>query len=246
MWVIANGLRLAPEQFIITVAQNTPNGRGFLLDPSAATSYDIALDKKRVEREDKPCVFWIELDGGIGRCGIYPLRPYVCQTYPGTFVDSTQVVRREDVLCPTDAWRDGVLQRPIWRGRVLRMFVEYEIYGLAVSHWNYHVLHTPHPEYIDVPGYYAFLMSYYRRLEPIRASLSPDEWTAMCEQWCECLAEGAGPIQRSYDRMSPWANLLDSIRATASGFFQDDPLPIVGATPNLETLVVGGRPTTDT
>jgi Fe-S-cluster containining protein len=234
MWVIANGLNLAPEQFIVTVPQKTPTGRGFLLDPSSSTTYDIALDKQRVEGVrgpegtpliDKPCVFWIELHGGIGRCGIYPLRPYVCQTYPGTFVDSTQVVRREDVLCPDDAWRDGALQRPIWRERVLRMFVEHEIYGLAASRWNYHVQHAPMPDRISPPGYYAFLMSYYRRLEPVRASLTPAEWLDMCDQWCECLREGRSPIERDYDRMKPWTAIMDEICAIASDFFPDD-LPL--------------------
>jgi len=227
VWVIANGLNLAPEQFIVTVPQKAPNGRGFLLDPSSSTTYNIALDKQQAKDEgrgcdDEPCVFWIELDGGIGRCGIYPLRPYVCQTYPGTFVDSTQVVRREDVLCPDDAWRDGVLQRPIWRERVLRMFVEYEIYGLAVSRWNYHVQHTLHPDRIDPLGYYAFLFSYYGKLEPLRASVTPAEWVAMCEQWCECLRHGVSPIEQGNERMRSWAGLISAVCAAASRFFPED------------------------
>jgi hypothetical protein len=244
MWVIANGLNLAPEQFVIAAPQKSPNGRGFLLEPSAGTTYDIALDKQRVDGEDKPCVFWIELDGGIGRCGIYPLRPYVCQTYPATFVDSTQVVRREDVLCPDDAWRDGVLQRPVWRERVLRMFVEYELYGLAVSRWNYHVQHTPQPDRIDLFGYYAFLMAYYGRLEPIRAALGPSEWLAMCEQWCECLRDGTSPIELNFERMKPWAAALDEICGVPAGFFPDDRAQRAPATaddpvPGAKSLVPG-------
>jgi Fe-S-cluster containining protein len=226
MWVIANGLNMAPEQFIVTVPQKSTNSAGFLLEPSGELTFDIALDKQDVEVDNKPCVFWIEFEGGVGRCGIYTLRPYVCQTYPATFVDSTQVVRREDVLCAEDAWRDGILQKPVWRERVMRQFVEHEIYGLAVSRWNFHVQHASQPGRITPLGYYAFLMNYYARLQPLRDSLSQADWTVMCEQWCESMREGSSPLNLESERMEPWSSLLHAIFDVATDFFPDDVLTL--------------------
>ena len=120
-WVIARGLGMAPEQFLVIVEQREPNERGFLLDQSGS-SFDIALDKAPATQPEKPCLFWFGLPSGVGRCGIYALRPYVCQTYPAFLVKGA-VTRREDVLCPTPAWRDGVLQEPRWRDRLLEMQV---------------------------------------------------------------------------------------------------------------------------
>ena len=103
VWVIANGLRLAPEQFLVTVPQK-PSARTFRLDGSERM-YDIALDKAKARTREKPCVFWLGLPGGGGRCGIYPYRPFVCQTYPA-MLNGGDPLRREDVLCPGTAWRE--------------------------------------------------------------------------------------------------------------------------------------------
>jgi hypothetical protein len=225
MWVIARSLTLAPEQFAVVVPQSERDGRGFFLDDSGKT-FNIALDKQPSEEKDKPCIFWLPLpglEGGtIGRCGIYSVRPYVCQTYPAYFHGSPDVKRREDVLCPQDAWRDGLLQRPVWRERLLRMYVEYDIYGLAVLRWNYHVLHTPHRQSITALGFFNFLMHYYARLEPLRARFSTSEWMELCEPWCECLMENTSPLLNKQARMQAWSQVLEEIYSVASGFFDDD------------------------
>ena len=221
MWKIARGLNLAPEQFVVVAQQSDATNKGFFLDDSGKT-YNLALDKRATQEEERPCVFWLDLPGGIGRCGIYPLRPYVCQTYPANFFGATVAQRREDALCPQDAWRDGILDRPIWRERLLRMHVEHEIYALAVARWNYHVLHTPNPGLISHLGYFAFLMRYYTRLEPVRESLAPEQWLAMCERWCELIMQGANPDISVSEAMRPWTSITDRISAIASDFFHED------------------------
>ena len=220
VWVIAKGLRLAPEQFLLTVPQQKPNGRGFLLNDPQQT-YDIALDKAPAKTEAKPCVFWLEFPNGIGRCGIYPLRPYVCQTYPA-FLNNLTVERREDVLCLEDAWRDGSLQQPVWRERLCRMQVEFDIYGLAVARWNYHVQRTAHPKLISVLGYYTYLMNYYARLEPLRVNLEASEWQAMSEQWSKCRLEDPSPLVAEVAGMERWSKVIETIRAVTDQFFPND------------------------
>jgi Fe-S-cluster containining protein len=222
-WVIANGMQLAPEQFLITVPQKVPSNRGFLLDRSEQT-YDIALDKVPVEGNEKPCIFWLEMPSGVGRCGIYSLRPYVCQTYPAYFVDG-EVTRRDDVLCPNEAWHDGTLQQDIWRDRLQRMQVEFDIYGLAVARWNYHVSHTPHLEKISVLGYYTYLMNFYTCLAPLRQQLNAVEWQAMCKSWSAACFKNRSPLAEKIDEMAPWATVIDGIRSVANHFFPNDVFP---------------------
>ncbi len=221
MWVISRGLNMAPEQFTVVVPAMEPGPRGFLLD-SSNQYFNIALDKRPAKTDEKPCVFWLEFPDGLGRCGIYPLRPYVCQTYPANFAGNTVVHRREDVPCPTDAWRDGRLQHPLWRGRLIRTYVEFDIYALAVSRWNYHAVNTPRPEGINALSYFNFVLHYYSRLEAVRARVGKSEWAAMCEQWCECLMQDTSPVVDDLEVMRPWATVVEEISEIAFGFFPDD------------------------
>jgi hypothetical protein len=221
---------MAPEQFLAVVRQPKPNSRGFLLDRSEQT-YDIALDKAPAETAEKPCVFWLGFPSGVGRCGIYSLRPYVCQTYPAFFQEQ-QVVRREDVLCPQGSWGDNTLQQPAWRERLHRMQVEFDIYALVVARWNYHVLHTPRPESVSVWAYYAFLLNVYTRLETMRKVLTVVEWQAMSEVWGSYYARGISPLRQETAEMTPWMDIIAGIRSLLQGFFPDD--PVVIASPPVE------------
>jgi Fe-S-cluster containining protein len=219
-WLIANGMGLAPEQFLVALRQPTPNPRGFALDNSGQT-FDIALDKAPADTPERPCVFLIELPGGGGRCGIYPLRPYVCQTYPAYLLDGA-VARREDVLCPTEAWRDGALRAPIWRERLARMQVEFDIYALAVARWNYHVRQTPQPGQISLMGYFAYLLHFYDRLQPARDGLGPAGWQAMAAAWTACCRAEGSPLTAPRASMAPWAAGVAAIHEVAAGFFPHD------------------------
>ena len=222
-WTIAQRLQLAPEQFLVTIPQRTLNSRGFLLDKSEKT-FDIALDKAPADTEARPCIFWLGFSGGIGRCGIYPLRPFACQVYPA-HLNGGKPVRRDDVLCPEDAWREGSFEPPIWRERLLRAQVEFDIYGFAVARWNHHVLHASAPHLIGVPGFYAYLMNFYSRLEPIRTSFYAIEWMKMCEPWAACCMQGYSPLVTRVPEMDDWSEVIDGIRMIANGFFPSDLAP---------------------
>jgi Fe-S-cluster containining protein len=233
VWTIARHYQLAPEQFLVTIPQKKTTGRGFHL-PAHEGTFDIALDKAATGTEAEVCVFWLDFPGGIGRCGIYPHRPFACQVYPAFFDEGTPA-KRDDVLCPDDAWLDGSLAKPIWRDRLLLLQVEYDIYGLAVARWNYHVQNTPTPHLIDIPGYYAYLMNFYGRLEPLRDRFDAAQWMALCTAWAACWMDGVSPLVARVPAMDRWADDLDSIVAVANGFFPSDPRSQAG----------GGEPRAD-
>jgi len=233
-WIISTGLGLALEQFLVTVPQREANGRGFLLSRTGQT-YDIALDKAHARTKEQPCVFWLGLPNGGGRCGIYALRPQVCQTYPAYLADSG-VERREDVLCPTRAWRDGILAQPVWRQRLLRMQVEYDIYGLAVQRWNYHVLYTPNPAQISVLAYYTYLLHFYGRLESVRAGTSATELDALYERWGACGFAGRSPLVDACAELDRWSAIIKAILAVADGFFPSDDMPYATRDPEMQRL----------
>lgn len=219
VWVIANGLRLAPEQFLVTVPQK-PSARTFRLDGSERM-YDIALDKAKARTREKPCVFWLGLPGGGGRCGIYPFRPFVCQTYPA-MLNGGDPARREDVLCPAEAWRDGSLQMPAWRERLYRMQVEFDIYGLVVARWNYHVTHAARPDRLTPLAYYTYLMNFYARLAPLRARMTQGDGAALTTHWAASALAGVSPLVQAVPDLAAWDPLFEGIRAIAERFFPDD------------------------
>jgi Fe-S-cluster containining protein len=171
VWLIATSLELDPEQFVVAVPEEEPGATGFLLDRSGQT-YDLALDRARARTIADACLFWIELPGGTGRCGIYPFRPQVCQAYPASLREG-RVVRREDVLCPKPAWRDGTLGRPEWARTLRSLEVEHDVYRLVVRLWNQRVA-----DEVSLTSYYAHVLDCYQRLAPVRASAAPDEWSA--------------------------------------------------------------------
>ena len=200
-WVIAQGMHLAREQFLVAVPQKTPNRRGFLLDRSDRT-YDIALDKAPAAGAEQPCVFWVGLPSGVGRYGIYGLRPFVCQTYPAWMVEGA-VERREDVLCAPDAWRDGTSSARSGANVCSKMHVEFDIYELAVARWNYHVLHTAHPAHISVPAYFTYLMNYYARVAPVRAGLRLHSLAGVMLGLGRVLFAGGQPAHERQPRPGP-------------------------------------------
>jgi Fe-S-cluster containining protein len=214
-WLIASNLRLAPEQFLVAVPQESPEGGGFLVDRSGQT-YDIALDKARARTREKPCVFWIGLPGGIGRCGVYPFRPQVCQTYPAVLHEG-RAERREDVMCPRPAWRDGTLRQPLWRRRLLAMHVEHDIYSLVAARWNDHVMRSASTDGVSLTGYYGYVLGFYERFETLRARLASEEWPALCERWAGHLARAESPLVDEVADLREWEWLLTGVAETATG-----------------------------
>jgi len=219
-WVIACGLQLTPDLFLRAVPLEGPGPRGFLLDPSGP-SYQLALTKRPTDAEHEPCLFLVELPDGTGRCGIYPLRPLVCQTYPA-YTRNGLVGRRDDVLCPDDAWRDGTLDQPVWYERLAYQHVEHDIYELVVARWNYRVLYGGRGTAYNLSDFLDYLVAIYERMEPVRAAVLAAEWPVLCADWERLLDRGVSPLHHECAELQRWAEPLAALRALVGGWFADE------------------------
>lgn len=158
---IARGLGLAPEEFVVAVPMEDPSG--FRLD-AGEQLHRLALDKRREGEAAGWCVFWLALGSAAGRCGIYALRPQVCQAYPATLHDG-EVVRRSDVLCLAGAWGPGsALAGPAWRRRVERQYAELELDAIVNAHWDARAS-LPEPPDAALAAYIAWLVEVYAHME---------------------------------------------------------------------------------
>ena len=131
---ISIGLGLHPGQFVVPTSFGDPPD-GFRVDTTGRT-YRLSLDKRRSGAAAGWCTFWMPVGDGLGRCGIYALRPGVCRTYPATLVDG-EVALRSDILCPDGSWEvGGGLFSEQWRGRAERQYAELEIDAYVNRRWN--------------------------------------------------------------------------------------------------------------
>ncbi len=216
VWRIARGLEYPPEKFVQVITQDRSNSHGFVLDCSGHT-FQLALSKKiSPDDQGEQCFFWLSLDGGAtGRCGIYGLRPGVCRAYPAS-MRTVNVVRREDVICPTDAWRDGTLLQPRWRSDLFQITVEFDIYRMAIASWNRYVEYLEPQEPIAHEQYLYYLLDFYDRLAGVREKLGDAGWSRMCDWWGTLRLEGVGPLVDTSINPGEWAEVLEIVRSEAS------------------------------
>ncbi len=206
----ALGLDLAPALFLQAIAE--PGVRGFLLSREGP-AYQLALAKRPADTFPAPCLFLLELPDGTGRCGIYTLRPLVCQTYPA-YTRNGLVGRRDDVLCPTEAWHDDTLTDPVWYERLAHQALAFDLYELVVARWNYHLLQNPPTPPRELADYYTYLTHIYAQLKLICAQVA--DWNAFCAAWDACLDRGAQPLRAACPELQPWQPTLDAIRSAVA------------------------------
>jgi Fe-S-cluster containining protein len=138
---ISTGLGLHPGQFIVPTSYGDPPD-GFRVDTTGRTNR-LSLDKRRDGPAAGWCTFWMPVGDGLGRCGIYALRPGVCRTYPATLVDG-EVALRTDILCPDGSWGEGSgLFTAQWRSRTEHQYAELEIDAYVNRRWNESAVLTP-------------------------------------------------------------------------------------------------------
>jgi Fe-S-cluster containining protein len=178
-WLIGTRLRLPLESFLVYFVVGEEAERGFRLD-AGGPRHEIALDKVGGFARGNPCVFWIDLMNGRGRCGIYAVRPHVCQTYPA-YQQADVVMLRDDVLCPEGSWSLGGLDLPLFRRRTYAFRVEQDVYAAVVAAWNDQVERDARGRRIE--DFYAHLMNAYDRLERLRSSFSPPVAARLLEAW---------------------------------------------------------------
>jgi Fe-S-cluster containining protein len=161
-WQIAVRLQMAMEEFLVCVPAQGDAADGFRLE-SGGRALNIALAKREAGEQAGSCTFWMPLPAGYGRCGIYAIRPFVCQTYPA-FLSDGFVQLSPGALCPPGGWNVANMDLPVWRGRLEQYRLESERYCQIVTEWNVRVeaMASKYPP----QAYYAYLMAAYSRPAP--------------------------------------------------------------------------------
>lgn len=184
VWRIVQEQRLAPGLFVQREPEDYPSSAGFLLRPNGST-YTIALRHQYDRRNERPCIFLMQLREGVQRCGIYAHRPIACQTYPMQ-LRPAGVAPRDDMLCPSGSWA-GVTQRPgEWRARLIRQDNDWQRYAHVVHAWNMAVRLCPPESGFVLDQYLAYLVAAYDMLN-MPAEQPPD--TARLDAALLALAE---------------------------------------------------------
>jgi Fe-S-cluster containining protein len=200
-WLIATRLRLAMEQFLIFFpsTKNTPSD--FILERSGAR-FNIALAGLKDEAYERHCVFWLNLPDGYNRCGIYPIRPIVCQVYPA-FIGDGIVHLRNDVLCPPRAWNLTSMALPVWRENLWRFQVEHDIYNYVVESWRQYVETAAPDEGFPINVYYSYLIAVYGRLEQVRQAMSAEAAKSILHWWNESAERHINPLMNTSAHDTP-------------------------------------------
>lgn len=211
-WWIGKGLFMPLESFLVYFPVSEQNERGFLLDPNGPR-HEIALDKVGSYQKGNPCVFWVELVHGGGRCGIYPYRPLVCQTYPAYQSEET-VVLREDVLCPEGAWNLVGMDLPVFRERLSRFRMQQDIHAYVVAGWNRSVDREEASR--SITEFFSVLMNIYEPLHRWLQTLPQGLEKMLAREWGALPAAAPNPLfadVMSAGEDESWHSALSGIRS---------------------------------
>lgn len=181
VWRISRAQRLSPEQFLLPCPQERPEADGLRLE-SGGRTYGLALDKQGRLAKTQPCVFLVELPGGGGKCGIYPDRPVVCQTYPMSLWQGV-VFERTKSQCPPGSWSKEAVKDPVWRERLQRLHMRYDVYYEVVARWNARVELAGTGATLTFFEYYGYLMNVYDRLAALDSALGSETLAAVEASW---------------------------------------------------------------
>lgn len=171
---IACGTGLPMVQFLGYVTQAERSPTGFLLEPGGVT-FDLVLDQAPSPERLKPCVFLRVDDAGLGRCGIYPIRPGACRRFPAVRIEGGGVGVRDGIVCPEGAWDGHPMDGLSWRTALAREQRDRELYAVVASEWNARVEaageHTPR----TFEAYLDYLSDAYGWISAVRRTLRPRE-----------------------------------------------------------------------
>lgn len=135
---LAAGTGLAPADFVVLAERRDSAHSGFRLEPGGKV---FELDLIRA-RSSGACVFLMEIDEGIARCGVYPHRPLVCRNFPAT-VRNGAIGVREEVACGPDSWNLAAMDLTTYRRDLTRSEVAWAEHWRVVSAWNARVAADP-------------------------------------------------------------------------------------------------------
>jgi Fe-S-cluster containining protein len=181
VWRISQSQRLAPEQFVVAVAQPEPRMDGFRLAADGPT-HGLMLDKQGRLTVNQSCVFLVHLAGDHDRCGVYLDRPVVCRAYPMVLAPRG-VTLREKALCPPNAWPESELGKRSWRGAVRRVTMQFDLYAEVVARWNARVDAAPPEHHFTLGEFLSYLINVYERVAPLDAELGDDALARIALTW---------------------------------------------------------------
>ncbi|MBI4494040.1 MAG: YkgJ family cysteine cluster protein [Chloroflexi bacterium] len=231
VWLISTRLHLGPEQFVVPYPQHQVGLDGFRLEADG-TTFALMLDKQGRLRVKQPCVFLVRLAGGHDRCGIYPIRPAVCRTYP-MMLERGEIVQRADALCPPGVWPEPALRWPAWREAQRRLRMHFAVYHEVVARWNARVAATSvrSAAGFSAREYLSYVLNVYDRLAALDAELGDDALARAQITWATwtptAVAEGvSGEVRLRCDEL-PWLEYLSRARQVIDTFYPDvPPLPL--------------------
>ena len=214
-FIIASTLKIGMEQFLVFWPERKQTDEGFKLQRAGPT-FTLGLNKGHSRRKQKPCIFLVKLRGGTGRCGIYHLRPQVCQVFPAQLQGGEVVWREKGRVCPKRTWSTENVDLAPWRLSLLRMELERAIQRAVVRRWNSLVDSGPEEGY-SIEQYFAYLMKAYKRLEGVRQEVTGQQMATMIELQGEIAPAPRGPATpkrpRSNDRaQGTWRRFMSQVR----------------------------------
>lgn len=209
VWRICRGQHLSPEQFLIPCPQEQPEGDGFRLEREGKT-YALALDKQGRLVKTQPCVFLVDLPGGGGKCGIYADRPIVCQTYPMSLMQGV-VFERTKTQCPPGSWSPHAPKDPVWRTRLQRLHLRYDVYAEVVARWNARVELDTTGAVLTFFEYFGYVLNVYDRLTALDSILGEDTVSAVEASW-PGIPRPDDPAELPLREPGPWLSYFKEVR----------------------------------
>lgn len=226
IWLISTRQRLNPEDFVVAIPEPKQHAACFTLE-SEGSFYTLALDKKGRFKPRRPCIFLVELSGGYSRCGIYSHRPLVCQVYPMELFRQI-VYQRRDAHCPPGAWSESEPRRPLWREKLRRNLLHFDVYSEVVARWNARMARAPKGTAFTLSTYLNYLYNVYHRLAELDQKVGEEKLARIEATWAE-VPESGDLTDEGVDRSSyPWISYLAAARQIIDSFYPEiEPLPSI-------------------
>jgi Fe-S-cluster containining protein len=99
-WRLSQATGVPLHRLVACAPQREPDGTGFTLEADGPP-HQLVLAAQACHPM-APCAF-LRREGGVGRCGVYAVRPRACRRFPAVR-QGPAVLAREGTPCPAGAW----------------------------------------------------------------------------------------------------------------------------------------------
>ena len=207
---------------------------GFCLEPGGET-FTLILRQRGTASPRCALLLGPMGAGAETRCGVYPIRPAACRSYPAELEPGPKggMRRRSIARCPigsftASAAASGAPTEAMdesWRPLVRDEQIGVDVHRIVTWRWNRHVLVADRR--FRLADLLAYLIDVHDRLDPTWNRLTHRrDWPALREAWGHGLDAGTSPfLARPYEtpELDAVRPLLHRIVATIEASFPDDP-----------------------